>query len=405
MALCAPLLLLACDGDGNAPDAAPMVVDASELDGAGSDGALPDASAPDAAAPDAASPDASLADAFIPDAMPAFGGFRVVFPPPRSRTDSDMITVRGVAVPGMFSGVRVNGVTATSADGFATWQAQVPLSPGGNVLVFGVDEPGGMSTDNIAQVHVFRAERFAIMNPQAAVVDAAVGGHAHIFDRGLDALLRGDLNRGVYTTISDAATGGGPMFVDAWGMDIDVVGNRALISDHGLAAILAVDLSSGARSVISGPGVGAGPALQNPLGVALGLAGTLFVVDGGAIVRIDLVTGDRSVLGGSGPAFNQPADVVFDSVSNRLLVSNAGAGAVFSVDAATGDRTILSNSVNGAGPAIPYPGGLALDGPGNRVLVASQRRIVSVDLTTGDRTVTSGVYLETGTPLVGGGIS
>ena len=60
---------------------------------------------------------------------------QVLFPPPGSEIESAQVTVQGHAADESgVAAVLVNGVPATSSDGFATWQATVPIVLGLNTL-------------------------------------------------------------------------------------------------------------------------------------------------------------------------------------------------------------------------------------------------------------------------------
>ena len=59
----------------------------------------------------------------------------ILFPPAGSQTDAGTITVIGTATDAQgVAEVRVNGVLATTSDGFAHWRASVPLVSGENTL-------------------------------------------------------------------------------------------------------------------------------------------------------------------------------------------------------------------------------------------------------------------------------
>ena len=61
---------------------------------------------------------------------------RIDFPLGSALTDAAQLRVRGTAHdPSGVAAVRVNGVPATSSDGFATWAVVVPLELGENALV------------------------------------------------------------------------------------------------------------------------------------------------------------------------------------------------------------------------------------------------------------------------------
>jgi hypothetical protein len=62
--------------------------------------------------------------------------------------------------------------------------------------------------------------------------------------------------------------------------------------------VLRVDPVSGDRTVVSGIGIGRGPLLNSLQDIAVAASGALVVVDTwlGAVVRVDPVSGDRIVL-------------------------------------------------------------------------------------------------------------
>jgi hypothetical protein len=68
-----------------------------------------------------------------PDTQPPTA--QLVFPPPAAFTQADVVVVRGTAGDNRaVSSVKVNGVEATSTDGFHLWSARVPLATGNNTL-------------------------------------------------------------------------------------------------------------------------------------------------------------------------------------------------------------------------------------------------------------------------------
>ena len=60
-------------------------------------------------------------------------GVELTFPPSLCLLEADTVTVRGTARGGVRA-VQVSGREATSTDGFKTWQVEVSLLPGTNVL-------------------------------------------------------------------------------------------------------------------------------------------------------------------------------------------------------------------------------------------------------------------------------
>ncbi|MCL4683726.1 trypsin-like serine protease [Myxococcota bacterium] len=124
--------------------------------------------------------------------------------------------------------------------------------------------------------------------------------------------------------------------------------------------------------------VGAGPGSGEPADLVLAPDGSLLVsyrVEGslfGSIRRVDPLTGQRetvsgcespacTIVRGSGPRFGDPFGVAFDR-AGRLLVADSRLDALLRVDLATGDRTLLSGcadpscqSALGGGPRLAQP--------------------------------------------------
>ena len=152
--------------------------------------------------------------------------------------------------------------------------------------------------------------------------------------------------------------------------DLFVVDRPQLLSP-GPAAVFKVDSANGNRTVLSGcidaactSIAGAGLQLSNPSGGSIQADGSLVVAVGApnAVLRIDPVTGNRTVVSGcadvscsivvgTGPAFGFPvwAEV---AGNGEILVSNGPTGGVFRVNPATGTRTVLSSNSVGTGPAF-----------------------------------------------------
>src|SRR5262249_32904949 len=129
-----------------------------------------------------------------------------------------------------------------------------------------------------------------------------------------------------------------------------------------------------------------------------------------ALIRIDPVTGDRTIISddavGSGPSFNFPAPTaggimwsVHYEADGSLLVAENGSGSsvsdsrVIRVDPATGNRTLISSAGFNGATQTGSPGvftGLYYDARdfGSNILVAGQdQEFALVDPTTGARTL------------------
>ena len=204
--------------------------------------------------------------------------------------------------------------------------------------------------------------------PTALVLDSA-DNRLLVLDSGLDAVLAIDLapgpDRGKRSIVSDAITPDNiNAFVSPSGLMLDSANNRLLVVDTGLDAVLAVDLTPGPdrgkRSIVS----------------------------------------DNSTPNNINQFFN-PTDLVLDSTNNRLLMLDTirGLNAVLAVDLNPGSnlgaRTIITgrglpgNNANG----FLFPVALALDSLHDRLLVleggAGMRALIAINLKTGERVILS----------------
>ncbi len=179
---------------------------------------------------------------------------------------------------------------------------------------------------------------------------------------------------------------------------LDSANGRALTIDNRLRAVVAVDLVSGDRTVLSDSVTpNSLNAFPGPVGIALDTVNDrALVVDNRlrAVVAVDLATGARTILADSGAtaplALSAPTGIVIDN--GRALVLDAGLRAVVAVDLQTGVRTILSNNTtpDTLNP-LSGPIGIAVDSANGRALVVDTglRAIVAVDLLSGARTIVS----------------
>ena len=146
-------------------------------------------------------------------------------------------------------------------------------------------------------------------------------------------------------------TGAGPDFADPHDIAVEASGDL-VVADPGLVAVLRVDPVTGDRTIVSDAGTGAGPAFANPFGVAVEASGDLVVVDNAldAVLRADPVTGDRTVVSdagtGTGPKFVFASGIAVEA-SGDLVVVDIDLRAVLRIDPVTGYRVSLS--------AIPKP--------------------------------------------------
>lgn len=113
---------------------------------------------------------------------------------------------------------------------------------------------------------------------------------------------------------------------------------------------------------------------------------------------VDLATGDRSTLAGVGPGIENGVAIALDPARDELYilwapscqsVNFVGNSGLTRVDLATGERSILSGDGVGLGPDLVMGAEMVLDADGDLAIVADWERpaIVAVDLITGYRVI------------------
>lgn len=195
-------------------------------------------------------------------------------------------------------------------------------------------------------------------------------------------------------------------------IQFDKANDRTLVQVN--KKLLAVDRESGLISVLYSNNVGAGPLVTSATSLVVNSQGnTAWMLDSdtNAIIKVDLLSGNRSVLSasrvGKGGEMLVPEAVAFDRETNQAyLATNQSSirGYLYRVDMSTGNRTPVVGDGTGFGVFVGAIGGLALDAE-NRVLYMSARvdqfynwGIVKMDLETGERTMvsSSGYNVERG---------
>jgi hypothetical protein len=340
----------------------------------------------------------------------------VSFPPAHSFSDADSLTVTGTATDARsdVASVKVNGVAATSTDGFATWQAAVPLTVGPNTLTVSAADSSGSEDPNAAEVEVTVA---ADVSGNAVTFGdgyaiALNGNLAYVVDFDADQLVEVNIDNGVSRIVSDSVIGNGPDIFGPNGIALINGGTAALVSNFVPDEMLSVDLAGGHRAIVShanpsndpkiSPNVGAGPTLFGPSGIGVINNSRVLVSNYAAdeIIEVILQNGDRTILSadgtqGNGPPFSQP-DGIAVGTSGLAYVTDALEGAVFSVDMTTGngtrgDRVILSGGAVGSGPVFVRPVGIILDDANNRAIVTDYdaNLLLSVGMNNGNRSILS----------------
>lgn len=149
----------------------------------------------------------------------------------------------------------------------------------------------------------------------------------------------------------------------------------------GGGALYKVDPVSGDRVMLSGPGLGAGYAFSIPLGLVIAPDNSIYISDYNAVFRVNPETGDRTVVSGykvgQGKPMDMPVALAIDPQGG--LVVGAG-GLLFNVNTVTGDRTEITGSI-GRGPSF-YSAQDVLVNPTGGYFVSSfeGHRLISVTI-------------------------
>src|SRR5688572_11979753 len=320
----------------------------------------------------------------------------IIFPPRVARTGGSTLMVRGTATDasGPLAAVRVNGVLATSTDGFSNWTAVVPLLPGPNTLLV-TAEDGFLNVANAAaQVAV---QRNARLTTGSFVLDQA-NGRAFVADGGADAVFEVSLATGIRTRFADTGALSSRKATAPRVIVLDAQRNRLLVLDSYIEAIVAFDLTTRQRTVLSGESTSTGPRFQSANDLALDSARNRVLVTSpapAAVIAVDLDSGVRTVLSdatNSGPMFAIPSAIAIDFTRGEALVADLQHPyALYAVHLTSGARRVLSSStVPNAQEAFDTVTTMTIDAVNDRALLPQFfGRVLAVDLASGQRTVMS----------------
>lgn len=202
-------------------------------------------------------------------------------------------------------------------------------------------------------------------------------------------------------TPSDAITGNGPLLVDASAITVD--GTRALVSDNN-GAIIAIDLATGDRTIV-GSNTPALLAAERYTNVIVDDAtGNVFlyslIPDSNNLIINDTANGSTSTV-----AINQSTieidttQFIVDFSNNIAYFFTAYGDGIAALNLASGLLTIVSDNTNvGSGIEFQFPTALALDAANNRILYTDAYNynpgVRAIDLSNGDRSI----FFEDGLP-------
>jgi hypothetical protein len=280
-----------------------------------------------------------------------------------------------------------------------------PASDSVIVVNSDLSEVLGIRVSDGSARHISRRSQAADPNNTALsglVVDAATN-RAFSIDRAVDSIVAIDLATGARTTISPRSTSTPTIVTHGNFISSIERGGYSLLVSVGQAVgpaqaiLFAGEEDGGWRNLFTGLTRGSGPAFSHPTAAYLDgpdhrLMFGATVNGESVILAADIVTWGRSVISrspdiGQGPAFTSFGDAHFDPSDRQLYVSDPLANALFRVDVVTGDRTIIAGAGVGSGPALDLRGEFAFK-PSTRQIFAAQRegKMLAVDTTTLERT-------------------
>jgi hypothetical protein len=361
-----------------------------------------------------------------------------------------VVVVRGVASDNVqVASVTVNGVAATSSDGFATWQARVPLARGQATEI-------AVTVTDIHDNVVHAADSITV-HAHTLLFGRACGTFSYdlasnrMFSRFPLAETR--LSDGTVTRVS-SPTGSTsytalPLYDDVQGrlyaigndgtlVEVDLTSYKAatIISPEGrdgismgppsnavldqangivysysanLAAVVSIRVADGARSIVAGETVGIGPGLEYPTYLAFG-GSRLFAATGyfnPPVLEIDLANGSRTVISGdgigSGSDFLSIQGLAADGTGSAIYVADIG-GDLFAVDSTDGTRTIVSPAIEGLLNGAVFEQGLGMQFVvGNGAVLVSDcehGQLLSIDPHDGARSILTPPFRGDGPPLI-----
>lgn len=321
----------------------------------------------------------------------------IAFPTPVSMTEEANILVRGTATDdgSEVSIVQVNNIAASTTDGYANWQAVVPLAPGMNTISVSTTDAAGNTNNNAAQITVKKT--VFISAPEGIAIDVA-GNQALVIDSSTNALIGMDLTSGARRLISDNATPNEEnSFSEPRGLALDSLNNRAFVADEGwgVDSLFSIDLSTGQRAVVA-------TFDYHTFGI-IGITydeprGRVLIATGQSISAADLASGATTVLSDhslpdSQHYLSSVNGIVIDEANHRALVGDEPG--IASVDLTTGITTTLFDSFHNR----ISPRAIALDSFYNRVLVTTNEwptgaNVTAIDLTTGNRSILAGTDMS-----------
>jgi hypothetical protein len=181
---------------------------------------------------------------------------------------------------------------------------------------------------------------------------------------GISQVVRIDGRTGARTLVAGTGVGSGTAVNGPYSIAVAPSGNILVLDFDPItyANRLIQITPTGVRSVLSSTTIGTGTAFGSPVRVRV-LNGVIYLSSGTQIMSVNPVTGARTPVSGGtrggGGAFVLPYSMTTDATSSGIVVldrSYGGTGALIKVDLGSGDRSVLSaNGAPTGGPSFDNP--------------------------------------------------
>jgi DNA-binding beta-propeller fold protein YncE len=180
--------------------------------------------------------------------------------------------------------------------------------------------------------------------------------------------------------VSDMATGSGPALNHPTGIEIDALGHTAYVIDG--EAVVAIDLVTGARRVIAAE-------FTSLTGLSADLANQrLFVSEGsGRVFTIDLASNTRHPFSLPAADATWSGDIAHDSATHSLLIVRENPARLDRIDTMSATISPVDSQAPNCGPAFKLPIAVAVDSARQVAYVTDDfyDAVIAVDLRTGCR--------------------
>ena len=363
----------------------------------------------------------TLADTVAPTAQ-------ILFPPPVSMTEGNTILVRGTASDDYSTvvSVKVNGVVATTTDGYKNWQASVPLTDNTtfvtktteNTLTVTTKDSAGNESTNAAHVAIKQSpltsafpDDVGTINPWGLALDQVDGRNRLLVVGASLNVYAVDLTTGIrtlVTTLDDCK----PMTIvvssinkhaytpcgtDERIVDIDL-SNATQFQTHAIPNFFDLNgenLVSNAYSALLNTKNNIETMIINYQKFTPERL-EIFAVDT-SFTQFNLISNSEKLIPDSVNPIRASYGIALDKNHNRYLVPDIRSQTVFAVDETNGARSIFSANTKGSGVSFAdvdkgMLSGITVDEANDRALVAefaSSTKIFSIDLASGNRSLLS----------------